>query len=108
MQPGFLTRQQVWPGLAKMLNEIQDLGLKDDHEDFPLPEEFDLQAFLPLADQFKGYNFRQVLKGCTLDPKTVKSMRVARIVKLGLIMSYDNWNGRKVLCYDGKAFTAVE
>ena len=62
-QPGFLSRQHIWPGLAKMLNDLKtastaSTGAPQQPEHFPLPEEFDLQAFLPLTDTFKNHNFR--------------------------------------------------
>lgn len=71
-QPGFLSKQQIWPGLAKMLNDLNKVLLEGSNpgstaqipEHFPLPEEFDLQAFLPLSESFKNYNFRQGLFCC--------------------------------------------
>ena len=106
-QPGFLSRQHIWPGLAKMLNDLRIAMPKSSPvssanlpEHFPLPEEFDLQAFLPLIESFKNYNFRQVLKGCTLDTNALKAIRAMRLLAQGQIIAHDNWAGRVVLKID--------
>ena len=106
-QPGFLSRQHIWPGLAKMLNDLRIAMPKSSPvssanlpQHFPLPEEFDLQAFLPLIESFKNYNFRQVLKGCTLDTNALKAMRAMRLLAQGQIIAHDNWSGRAVLKID--------
>ena len=62
-----MTKQQIWSGLALLLNDVSanrnnTHNIKD--ETFPLPEEFDLQAFLPIVEKLKKFNFRQVLKVC--------------------------------------------
>ena len=68
-EAGFMTKQQIWSGLALLLNDVSanrnnaaahNNNIKD--ETFPLPEEFDLQAFLPIVEKLKKFNFRQVLK----------------------------------------------
>ena len=67
-EAGFMTKQQIWSGLALLLNDIsanRNKTQKIKDETFPLPEEFDLQAFLPIVEKLKKLNFRQVLKVCT-------------------------------------------
>ena len=64
-EAGFMTKQQIWSGLALLLNDIsanRNKTQKIKDETFPLPEEFDLQAFLPIVEKLKKFNFRQVLK----------------------------------------------
>jgi len=116
-QPGFLSRQQIWPGLSKMLNDLNKVLLGRSNpgptaqilEHFPLPEEFDLQAFLPLSESFKNYNFRQVLKGCTLDPNAIKTLRAMRLLAQGKMIANENWKGRAVLKVDLlNSFEAIE
>ena len=86
----------------------------DDHDlekrhDFPLPEDFDLQAFLPLVENFKGLNFRQVIKGHNLDEKTITNLRALRLEKQGLLLTSNDWSGRKVLqINDEGQFEAIE
>ena len=78
---GFTSRPQLWPGLAKLLNEViyqaflkckqsksafykvtplvadwQVGGL----ERYPLPEDWDLQAFSPLATALQPLDMRLV------------------------------------------------
>jgi hypothetical protein len=95
-EPGFIKRQQIWPGLARMLNELNGLD-GPINEDFPLPEEFDLQAFTPVCDRLKDRNFRQVLKGASLSLDDIKALRASRILEQGRILASPHWPGRKVL-----------
>ena len=106
--PGFLMRPHIWPSLAKVFNDLASKGHQDKNELFPLPEEFDLQAFLPLSDSLQKYNFRQILKGATLDAKVIKAMRASRILKQGQKMSDDEWTGRKVLKKTDDKYEASE
>ena len=97
---------QIWSGLALLLNDVSSRPRVKD-EDFPLPEEFDLQAFLPISERLKKYNFRQVLKGGSLASKDVKDLRATRILEQGQNMC--QWKGRKVLTLDDEAkFKATE
>ena len=66
-EKGFLKRLQIWPSFCRMLNDLssslaetQPEFSADVREKFPLPEEFGLQAFLPLNDSLQGYNFKMV------------------------------------------------
>lgn len=87
---GFLTRLQIWPSLCRTLNELvavitekKDL-LQEDDSDIPLPEEYDLQAFLPLAPVLKRYNYRKAER-CRLTGKEppVTLLRAQRLVATG-------------------------
>ena len=108
--PGFMTKQQIWPGLAKLLNDLkkQKSSTEENHENFPLPEEFDLQSFQPLNERLKSYNFKQILKGCSVDVKTIKMLRGSRILAQGKILSDSSWRGQKVLVFEGDQFKAIE
>ena len=107
-QPGFLIRQQIWSSLAKMLNELNLQSKIEGHEDFPLFEDFDLQAFLPLSERFKNLNFRQIIKGQKLDTKTVTLLRARRIIEQGVVLASNDWKGRKVLIQKNGQFEAIE
>ena len=59
-EPGFLRRLQIWPGLCRVFNELASLSsghedLLESHKELPLPEDYDLQAYLPLLPRLKGY-----------------------------------------------------
>jgi len=83
---GFTTRPQIWPGLARLLNEVQPLltefNPKQLH-DYPLPEDYDLQAFGPLVSNLAKYNMKQVLKGAIQDQDVLALLRCARLTEVG-------------------------
>ena len=76
LERGFTSRPQIWPGLARLLNEIEILldGF-DGAEllDYPLPEEYDLQAGCPRNNEdkylnltiFRMYTFSFYIRSCT-------------------------------------------
>lgn len=104
-QSAFKNKSQLWRTWAKLLNDLNALPKSenlDEYSDFPLPEEFDVQAFLPLCEQLKNYNFRQILKGCTLDVKLIKNLRVSRVLCQGHMVS--TWAGEKVLGFSDNSF----
>jgi len=88
--PGWITRQLIWPGVAHLLNQIENLlntnqEIKDnftesDLEVFPLPEEYDLQAFKPLVPVFSKYNYKMVTEQrvCPTE-KQLAFIRIKRI-----------------------------
>ena len=87
---GFTTRPQIWPGLARLLNEVRPLIAEFDSsrlKDYPLPEDYDMQAFTPLQTLLARYNMKQVLKGETLDKDSLARLRCARMVNIGLALS---------------------
>eukprot|EP00088_Acartia_fossae_P070332 TRINITY_DN9387_c0_g1_i8.p1 TRINITY_DN9387_c0_g1~~TRINITY_DN9387_c0_g1_i8.p1 ORF type:complete len:997 (-),score=235.99 TRINITY_DN9387_c0_g1_i8:107-3097(-) len=65
-QPGWQSRQLIWPGLVNLLNEIEQLLEQNTVEDiegldlYPLPEEYDLQAFKPLLPSFARFNYKLI------------------------------------------------
>jgi len=83
---GFTSRPQIWPGLARLLNEIKPLTEKFDssgYRDFPLPEDYDMQAFSPLQSSLARYNMKQVARGGTRDLDTLARLRCVRLLELG-------------------------
>ena len=87
---GFTTRPQIWPGLARLLNEVRPLIAEFDSsrlKDYPLPEDYDMQAFTPLQTPLARYNMKQVLKGETLDKDSLARLRCARMVNIGMALS---------------------
>ena len=89
---GFTSRPQIWPGLARLLNEVQPLIEKFEssrYRDFPLPEDYDMQAFTPLASSLARYNMKSVGRGGggggprDLDQDSLARLRCERLVELG-------------------------
>ena len=82
---GFTSRPQIWPSLARLLNEIQVLNKQSDfvanaaQADFPLPEEYDLQAFAPLQSLLARYNYKLVWSGHRTDEQELAQLRQGRI-----------------------------
>ena len=87
---GFTSRPQIWPGLARLLNEVQPL-IEDfessRYRDFPLPEDYDMQAFTPLAASLARYNMKSVARGGggprDLEQDSLARLRCVRLVELG-------------------------
>ncbi len=106
---GFLRRLQIWPGLCRMLNELSELSC--DHqdsigrfEDYPLPEDYDLQAYLPLLPCLKRYRFKEV--SCSPEsfpPEDQRFVRASRMVSLGMFLASKEFKGKKMIaCKDCK------
>ena len=85
-EKGFTTRPQIWPGLARLLNEVKPLIAEFDGshlKDYPLPEDYDMQAFSPLQSVLTKYNMKQVLKGGIEDNDVLARLRCSRLVEIG-------------------------
>ena len=85
---GFTSRPQIWPGLARLLNEIKPLTQDFDgaqYRDFPLPEDYDMQAFTPLVSSLARYNMKQVVRGQggPRDLQTLARLRCVRLLEVG-------------------------
>jgi len=83
---GFTSRGQIWPGLARLLNEVQLLAKDFDPtnlNDFPLPEEYDLQAFKPLLPSLSGYNYKLVNNGPIINKEELAMLRFTRLLAIG-------------------------
>jgi len=83
---GFTTRPQIWPGLARLLNEVQPLVTEFEPaqlQDYPLPEDYDLHAFGPLVSNLSRYNMKAVLKGAIQDQDRLALLRCVRLIEVG-------------------------
>ncbi len=102
---GFLRRLQIWPGLCRMLNELV-LLLKDKdlsaYEECPLPEDYDLQSYLPLLPRLTLYNYKTVACSSEAFPtKDQRYVRASRIVELGTMLASDVFKGKNMIaCED--------
>jgi len=81
---GFTSRPQLWPGLAKLLNEVTPLvegWAPGPLERYPLPEDWDLQAFSPLTAAMASLDMRQVGKlGTAASPAALARLRCHRLL----------------------------
>ena len=109
-EKGFTTRPQIWPGLVRLLNEITPLITEFDStklKDYPLPEDYDMQAFTPLNPVLSKFNMKQVVKGGIEDTKTLSLLRCSRLVEIGHNLSRGQV---KVISYsqENEAFESVD
>jgi len=90
---GFLKRLQIWPSLCQVLNELSAAlmstseSCKADLESYPLPEDYDLRAYLPLQKRLSSYKYRSVTLQKQIDHNTVYVLRAKRLIDLGKIIS---------------------
>jgi len=90
---GFLKRLQIWPSLCQVLNELSSALMstseshKADLESFPLPEDYDLRAYIPLQKRLSSYKYRSVALSKQIDDNTVYVLRAKRLIDLGIIIS---------------------
>lgn len=107
---GFTTRPQIWPGLARLLNEVQPLMVDFDPSqlvDYPLPEDYDLQAFSPLVSNLSKYNMKQVLRGAIQDQDKLALLRCARLTEVGRSLAKLTPQVMR-FCTEDDQFVAVE
>lgn len=79
----FTKRLQIWPSLCKLLNSLQSICGDSDSlksNKVPLPEDRDLQCFLPLMNAFRDLNFTTPE---TNDATFYNKLRVSRLIELG-------------------------
>ena len=115
-EKAFLKRLQIWPSFARMLNELKKVtgDEKDSLEnlaEFPLPEDVDLQEFLPLAERFKLYNCKKISRSAksTIPKEQQDILRALRLIDLGKTFASNDFPGGKLLiAKDNSTFEAVE
>ncbi|XP_023015332.2 nonsense-mediated mRNA decay factor SMG7 [Leptinotarsa decemlineata] len=92
----FTNRLQIWPSLVKLLNNVQK-HLKgfnyNKYAKTPLPEDKALQGFLPLANNFKDFNFSEDID----DIKLERLIRMNRLVSLSEWLTEIDVNGNKLI-----------
>lgn len=60
---------------------------------YPLPEDKDLQGFLPLTRNFKDFDFKEEID----DPKVKRLVRMKRLVNFSLWLTDVDVNGKKII-----------
>lgn len=90
----FTSRLQIWPSLCVLLNALQNCVVDFKHDEYavvPLPEDRDLQGFLPLEKSFKNLRFTNTaLEG---DTAMLNKLRAVRILHLGCCLAQNRING---------------
>ncbi|GAB6024350.1 hypothetical protein CHUAL_009519 [Chamberlinius hualienensis] len=95
----FASRLQIWPSFCKLLNSLQATKLHGfDHNKYahvPLPEDWDLQCFLPLQKAYKSYKWQQ--QSPLLSSEEEHSLRVYRLLEIGRWMCEQEIYGLEVM-----------
>ncbi|KAL0112158.1 hypothetical protein PUN28_011918 [Cardiocondyla obscurior] len=90
----FTSRLQIWPSLCVLLNALQSCVMDFKYDEYiavPLPEDRDLQGFLPLEKSFENLRFTNTaLEG---DVMTLNKLRAVRILHLGRCFAQYQING---------------
>lgn len=90
----FTSRLQIWPSLCVLLNALQNCVMDFKHDEYavvPLPEDRDLQGFLPLEKSFENLRFTNTaLEG---DTAMLNKLRGVRILHLGRCLAQNRING---------------
>ncbi|XP_011690137.1 PREDICTED: protein SMG7-like isoform X2 [Wasmannia auropunctata] len=90
----FTSRLQIWPSLCVLLNALQNCVVDFKYDEYvavPLPEDRDLQGFLPLEKSFENLRFANTaLEG---DVATLNKLRAVRILQLGRCFAQYQING---------------
>jgi len=88
----FTSRLQIWPSLCKLLNGLQKAVADftaDKYSYLPLPEDRDLQGFIPLEKSFSDLRFS--CHDWKLDPVSLSKLRANRILEFGTwLLKQDN------------------
>ncbi|XP_076654256.1 uncharacterized protein LOC143359848 [Halictus rubicundus] len=94
----FTSRLQIWPSLCVLLNALQNCVVDfayDQYVNVPLPEDRDLQGFLPLEKSFECLKFTNTdLEG---DLETSNKLRAIRILRLGHSLTQCRINGSALI-----------
>ncbi|EEB12909.1 smg-7, putative [Pediculus humanus corporis] len=84
----FKSRLQIWPSLCKMLNDIQpainNFPAKN-YAHVPLPEDRDLQGFLPFEKSFQNLKFHT--EDLKINTEALNKLRGSRLINFGLWLS---------------------
>lgn len=88
LESAFTSRLQIWPSLCRLLNGLQKTladFTTDKYSYLPLPEDRDLQGFIPLEKSFGDLRFS--CQDWKLDPVSLNKLRASRVLEFGSWLS---------------------
>ncbi|XP_017880856.1 protein SMG7-like isoform X2 [Ceratina calcarata] len=94
----FTSRLQIWPSLCVLLNALQNCVADfayDQYVKVPLPEDRDLQGFLPLEKSFECLKFTSVDLEDNVEASN--KLRAVRILRLGHCLAQYRINGSALI-----------
>ncbi|KAF7390262.1 hypothetical protein HZH68_012119 [Vespula germanica] len=97
-ETAFTSRLQIWPSLCVLLNALQQsiMDFKyDQYVKVPLPEDRDLQGFLPLEKNFENLKFTNT--DFEDDIATLNKLRAVRLIQLGHYLTQYQINGSPLI-----------
>ncbi|XP_014204668.1 protein SMG7 [Copidosoma floridanum] len=97
-EAAFTSRLQIWPSLCVLLNGLQNCVADFDYNQYaklPLPEDRDLQGFLPLEKSFEILRFTST--DLEDDVAMLNKLRAWRIIQLGHQIAQYQVNGAALI-----------
>ncbi|XP_076627467.1 uncharacterized protein LOC143344840 isoform X1 [Colletes latitarsis] len=94
----FTSRLQIWPSLCVLLNALQNCVIDFAYNQYvkvPLPEDRDLQGFLPLEKSFEYLKFTST--DLEDDIEAYNKLRAVRILRLGHCLAQYRINGSALI-----------
>ncbi|CAK9810528.1 Nonsense-mediated mRNA decay factor SMG7 [Anthophora plagiata] len=94
----FTSRLQIWPSLCVLLNALQNCVTDfayDQYVKVPLPEDRDLQGFLPLEKSFECLKFTSTDLEDNIE--ALNKLRAVRILRLGHCLAQYRINGTALI-----------
>ncbi|KAI4473501.1 hypothetical protein M0802_016085 [Mischocyttarus mexicanus] len=97
-EAAFTSRLQIWPSLCVLLNALQQSVVDFKYDQYikvPLPEDRDLQGFLPLEKNFENLKFTNT--DIVDDIGTLNKLRAVRLIQLGHFLTQYQINGSPLI-----------
>lgn len=94
----FTSRLQIWPSLCVLLNALQNCVADFSYDQYvkvPLPEDRDLQGFLPLEKSFESLKFTSTDLEDNIEASN--KLRAVRILRLGHCLAQYKINGTALI-----------
>ncbi|XP_063229375.1 nonsense-mediated mRNA decay factor SMG7-like [Bacillus rossius redtenbacheri] len=103
-EAAFTSRLQIWPSLCKLLNGLQAVVTDFDPDKYtsvPLPEDRDLQAFIPLEKAFSHLRFNS--RDWEISQVTLNNIRASRLLEFGSwLVAQENYRLLSKRIIDGR------